>query len=108
MFTEREKKPVVPGEVNVVVETPEIPQHIEGVDGVQAVYHRQNPVVISDAGQAPTGQTSQPTLTLPADPQVLQNQAKKGNIVDAATWLAAFWFRMFKKALHFGWKVERK
>ena len=56
--------------------------------------------------QIPSGQTIQPvpapaagpSIQLPADPAVLQQQSK-GSTSDAATWSAVFWLRMMKKAL---------
>jgi hypothetical protein len=44
------------------------------------------------------------TVQPPSDTQTLTKESK-GNITSSATWLAAFWLRVVKKALHFGWKV---
>ncbi len=44
------------------------------------------------------------TIQLPADPAQLVTQSK-GSVSDSMTWLATFWLRMIKKALHFGWKI---
>jgi hypothetical protein len=44
------------------------------------------------------------TVQPPSDTTTLTQQAK-GNTTSSATWLAAFWLRIIKKALHFGWKI---
>jgi len=44
------------------------------------------------------------TIQPPSD-QVMLVQQAKGNTTSSATWLAAFWLRIIKKALHFGWKI---
>ncbi len=62
--------------------------------------------VVSDGGkpliQTPLNQTL--SIKIPANQATLSNQAK-GSIEDALTWFAAFWLRMIKKAIYFGWKV---
>ena len=47
------------------------------------------------------------TITPPASQVVLTSQAK-GSITSSLTWLAAFWLRVIKKAIHFGWKIIGK
>jgi hypothetical protein len=44
------------------------------------------------------------TVQPPADTQTLTQQAK-GDTTSSSTWLAVFWLRVIKKALHFGWQV---
>ena len=51
-----------------------------------------------------TPPTSVVTVQPPYDDATLAAQAK-GSVSSSATWLAAFWIRVIKKALHFGWKV---
>jgi len=43
----------------------------------------------------------------PYDQATLAKQSK-GSVSSSFTWLAAFWLRIIKKALHFGWKVVGK
>jgi len=47
------------------------------------------------------------TVTPPSDQATLSKQSK-GKISSSLTWLAAFWLRIIKKALHFGWRVVGK
>jgi len=47
------------------------------------------------------------TITPPADNTTLTTWSK-GSISSSLTWLAAFWIKIVKKALHFGWKVSDK
>jgi hypothetical protein len=44
------------------------------------------------------------TVQPPADTQTLTQQSK-GDTTSSTTWLAAFWLRIIKKALHFGWQI---
>jgi hypothetical protein len=44
------------------------------------------------------------TIQPPADQQQVTTWAK-GSPLNAITWLAVFWLRMIRKALHFGWKI---
>ncbi len=64
--------------------------------------------VTDDAGK-PLIQTpqSQVTLQVPASAATLTSWSK-GPITSALTWFGAFWLRILKKAVHFGWKVIGK
>lgn len=44
------------------------------------------------------------TVQPPYDDTTLIKQSK-GSITSSLTWLAAFWIRVIKKALYYGWKV---
>ena len=64
--------------------------------------------VNDDVGQ-PLIQTPQNqviTIQIPSDPVQLES-ASKGDTGSAVTWLAAFWLRMIKKAVHFGWQIVK-
>ena len=87
-----------------VEEFPETIQQIQGVKVVQKNFKAQ----VKDNKGALVIQTS-PTQVIttvqpPADTQTLTQQAK-GDTALSATWLAAFWLRIIKKALHFGWRI---
>ena len=104
LFPEREKKPDLefrPEEV-----TPLEIERKEVVTPVPAQFTKQ---VKSDDGQALT--QSQPTttvtITLPADRTILAGLTK-GSADDSVAWFAAFWLRMIKKAIHFGWRIIGK
>ncbi len=101
-------------EIPQPIETPQIresadefPETIQQIQGTRVVQKNFKSQVTDDKGQ-PVIQTppSQVITTVqpPADQATLQNQAK-GSTTSAATWLAAFWIRIIKKALHFGWKI---
>ena len=47
------------------------------------------------------------TVSTPSDQATLTKQAG-GSVASSLTWLAAFWLRVIKKALHFGWKIVGK
>jgi len=47
------------------------------------------------------------TVTIPAAPTQLADWSK-GNSSNSLTWYAAFWLRLLRKALHFGWRVVMK
>jgi hypothetical protein len=46
-------------------------------------------------------------VTPPADDTTLTTWAK-GSTTSTKTWLGAFWIRVLKKALYFGWKIVGK
>ena len=87
-----------------VEEFPEAIQQIQGVKVVQKNFKAQ----VQDDKGAPVIQTP-PTQVItavqpPADTTTLTTQAK-GDTTSSVTWLAAFWLRIIKKALHFGWRI---
>ena len=51
--------------------------------------------------------TQQITIQLPYDKTTLTGWLK-GSVSSSLTWFAAFWLRIIKKALHFGWRVRGK
>ncbi len=44
------------------------------------------------------------SIQIPGDEAALKGLAK-GSPQNAITWFGAFWLRMIKKALYFGWKI---
>lgn len=104
LFPEREKKP----ELEFRPEEP-APLEIERKEVVTPVPAQFTKQVKSDDGQVLT--QSQPsktvTITLPAD-QTKLAELSKGSVGDSITWFAAFWLRMVKKAIHFGWRILGK
>jgi len=100
---------------------PEVPQVTERQEefivpetlqssGVQVVQKNFKAQVKDNKGQAviqtPPAQVIT-TVQPPADTQTLTTQSK-GDTTSSGTWLAAFWLRIIKKALHFGWKIVGK
>ena len=87
-------------------EFPETIQQIQGVKVVQKTFKAQvsdekgNPVI-----QTPPTQVV--TVTPPADSGTLTGWSK-GSVSSSLTWLGAFWIRVIKKAMHFGWKILGK
>jgi hypothetical protein len=47
------------------------------------------------------------SVSPPESEETLKLQAK-GSVSSSLTWLSAFWIRVIKRALHFGWRVETK
>jgi hypothetical protein len=87
-------------------EFPETIQQIQGVKIVQKNFKAQ----VSGRAGTPIVQTPPPqviTVQPPYDQATLAKQSK-GSVSSSFTWLAAFWLRIIKKALHFGWKVVGK
>lgn len=74
--------------------------------GAQVVQKTFKAQVRDDKGipliQTPPAQVI--TVSPPTDSATLAKQAK-GSVSSSLTWLAAFWLRVIKKALHFGWRV---
>ncbi len=102
---------------NVEIEHQEAPQIIEHPDqfpetisastGVQVVQKNFTAQVNDNQGK-PIIQTP-PTQVItsvqpPANTQTLLKQSK-GSVASSSTWRAAFWLRIIKKAMHFGWQI---
>lgn len=87
----------------------EIPEYIEK-GGVTPVPTQFTAKVTDDSGK-PLIQSSDDTTTQTVQLPKTQDELKelsKGSITDSITWFAAFWLRIFKKAVHFGWKIIGK
>ena len=104
MFPEREKKPSL--EFRPEEATPLEIERKEVATPVPSQFTKQ---VKSDDGQILT--QSQPstivTVTLPVDQTRLAG-SPKGSADDSLTWFTAFWLRIIKKAIHFGWRIIGK
>jgi hypothetical protein len=74
--------------------------------GSQVVLKNFTAQIKNDKGQPliQTPPTQVITVQPPYDPATLTSQSK-GSISTSLTWLSAFWIRVIKKALHFGWQV---
>jgi len=77
--------------------------------GVKVVQKNFTAQVKNDKGtpliQTPPAQVI--TVTPPA-PQTTLITWAKGPVASSLTWFAAFWLRILKKALHFGWTVKEE
>ena len=82
-----------------------VPETLQG-SGVKVVQKSFTAQVKNDQGQPliQTPPTQVITVTPPADDPTLTTWSK-GSITSSLTWLGAFWIRVVKKALHFGWRV---
>jgi len=91
-----------------VTEIPETasPFTIEKKEVVTSVPSQFTAKVTNGAGsplvQTPINQNV--TIQIPNDQAMLKGYAS-GSPQNAITWFAAFWLRMIKKALYFGWKI---
>lgn len=83
-----------------------VPETLQS-SGVQVVQKNFKAQVKDDKGvpviQTPPTQVI--TTVQPPSDQVTLTQQSKGDTTSSATWLAAFWVRIIKKALHFGWQI---
>ena len=96
------------------VETPQVVEHPEEfpetiqqvTSGAQVVQKNFKSQISDDKGnpiiQTPPAQVV--TVQPPSDQATLLQQSK-GDTTNAVTWLAAFWIRIIKKAMFFGWKI---
>jgi hypothetical protein len=77
--------------------------------GGQTVPSQITAQVVDDNGQQmmQSPATQVVTITIPATQQQLADWTK-GSATDSLTWLATFWVRLIKKAIHFGWRVVMK
>jgi len=95
-------------EITHFPEEVEVPPHIAET-GVQAVEREFKTQVRDSRGQQllVSPATQQITIQLPYDKSTLTGWFK-GSVSDSLTWFAAFWLRMIKKAIYFGWRVTGK
>jgi hypothetical protein len=86
-----------------------VPETLQQKTGVQVVQKTFKAQVKDDKGQPliQTPPTQVITITPPADDTTLTTWSK-GSTSSSLTWLAAFWIRIIKKAIYFGWKVVGK
>ena len=74
--------------------------------GIRAVEREFKTPVTNDRGQplVTSPATQKISIQLPATQGQLLAWAK-GPVSDSLTWFAAFWLRMLKKAVYFGWNL---
>lgn len=74
--------------------------------GVKVVQKNFKSQVANNSGQPviKTPPTQVISVTPPGDDATLLTQSK-GDTSSSLTWLASFWLRVIKKALHFGWQI---
>jgi hypothetical protein len=99
-------KPEVP-EVQERQEQFIVPEKLQqAVPGMKVVQKNFTAQVKGDKGQPliQTPPTQVITVQPPADSTTLTNWSK-GSVTSSLTWLGAFWIRVIKKALYFGWRV---
>ncbi len=101
--------PEIEPQVTEIPSVPEISPEVERSTGIKVIQKTFKAQVRDDKGapliQTPPAQVI--TITPPASQTVLASWAK-GSVSSSLTWLAAFWLRVIKKALHFGWKIVGK
>jgi len=105
IFKERERKqPDIERQVEGI--SPLMIERKEVVTPTTTVFKAQ---VKDDQGQPliETPENKEITVEIPADGAALQNYSK-GSSDDSLTWFAAFWLRIIKKAIGFGWKITGK
>lgn len=84
----------------------EIPPEVERVTGIRPIPTKPPKPPADDQGQPLVQPTDdkQVKIVIPADQNQLATWSK-GDPNDSLTWLGAFWERIIRKAMHFGWKV---
>lgn len=84
-----------------------VPETLQS-SGIKVVQKNFKPQQVKDDKGIPLIQTPPvqviTTIQPPSDIATLTQQAK-GSKSLSLTWLAAFWLRIIKKALHFGWQI---
>lgn len=85
-----------------------VPETLSG-SGVKVVQKNFKAQVNDDKGTPviSTPPTQVVTVTPPTDDTTLLAWSK-GDTTNAMTWLATFWLRIIKKAMHFGWQIVGK
>jgi len=105
LFKEREQKvpDIIPNAEEIsalTIEKKEVVTPTTTVFKAQVKDDRGEPVIA-------TPENKEITIEIPADGPTLQVYAK-GSSDDQVTWFSAFWLRIIKKALNFGWNISRK
>lgn len=101
--------PIFPERENNVIETPEEASALtierkEVVSSIPVTFQKQ---VKSDSGKPliqVSGGEEKVKITIPKAQTELETLSK-GSISDSITWFAAFWIRMIKKAIHYGYNI---
>jgi hypothetical protein len=100
---------VLQPETRITERAEEFPETIQQIQGAKVVQKTFKAQVTDDKGkpiiQTPPAQVI--TVSPPSDSVTLTKQAK-GDTTSALTWLAAFWLRVIKRAMYFGWKLVGK
>lgn len=101
LFSEREK-------AFPIEERPETPSplNIERKEVVTPIPSQFTAQVTDDKGQNIVSSPATKTVTIrvPTDQGTLVS-VSKGSAEESKTWWGAYWLRMIKKALHFGWQI---
>jgi hypothetical protein len=85
------------------------PLTIERKEVIQPQVTQFTQKVVDDNGRnlIETPETKEIKIELPASVESLKSTSK-GSSDDSLTWFAKFWLRIFKKAIHFNWKIFQK
>jgi hypothetical protein len=105
LFKEREQKApdIVPNTEEIsalTIEKKEVVTPTTTVFMAQVNDDKGQPMIV-------TPENKEITIEMPANQVTLQTNAK-GSGDDQITWFSAFWLRILKKAMNFGWNVSRK
>lgn len=86
-----------------------VPETLQQNTGIQVVQKNFKAQVKDDAGKPiiETPPEKVVEVTLPTDTETLGTWVK-GSADSSQTWLGAFWLRVIKKAIYFGWKIIGK
>jgi len=105
LFPESEPK------IKPVEERPEeiSPLTIEKKEVIQPQVTQFTQKVVDDNGKEliETPETKEIIIELPASVESLKNTSK-GPSDNSLTWFAKFWLRIFKKGIHFNWKIFQR
>lgn len=102
---EREPSAKLPEGVTEIPHAPEIPPELERATGIQTTTTQQAVPQVTDDQGKPLIQASGGDQTVVPASQTQLTTWSKGSSTDSLTWLATFWLRFIKKAIHFGWNV---
>jgi hypothetical protein len=82
-----------------------VPENLQS-SGVKVVQKNFRSQITNNNGQpvVTTPPTQVVSVTPPGDDATLLAQSK-GDVSSSLTWLASFWLRVIKKAMHFGWQI---
>ena len=101
--------PIFPEREKNVIETPEEASALtierkEVVTPIPVIFQKQVKTDFGNLLIEVPGQGGKIKITIPRQPVELE-QLSKGSISDSITWFAAFWIRMIKKAIYYGYNI---
>ena len=96
------------GDIEFIPEELEIPEEIEAKEGVKATRTQFTTTIKADDGthMVSSPSTKKVSIQLPTDEDTLETMSKD-DVESSSTWSGAYWLRLIKKAVFYGWDIVK-